>query len=423
MFVAPAPLDHRAHLRQLFILRNLAIAAQVATLLTASWYLQMELRLGLIIGTIVTLGLFNLWTLLRLRRPSPPGDLELFGQLSVDVAVLTVLLGLSGGAVNPFAIIYLLPLALTATLLPPRLTWSMAALTILAYSALMFVHAPFPHSPLDHETALGLHVLGMWVGFVAGAAVVTYFILRMRSIVQSQSASLACAREEALQNEQLVRLGVLAASTAHEMSTPLNTASLLLEDIDFEEARSQPSLHAKTHAIGVQLGRCRDALEAMSRSAGTIKLHGGHEVPVVQYLENLVAEWRRAHPEVILTVDAQSHAPCPAILADQLLGQALVNILDNAREASPKAVHIESRWDHTQWHLTVRDFGPGLMPEMHRRVGKQGFSTKPHGMGLGLYLTHQVIKRLGGTVNLYNHEQGGLCTRISMPFCELAATP
>lgn len=415
MFAAPASHDHRAQLRQLFILRNFAIAAQIVTLLVAHWFFQMELPFGLMAGTIVVLGLFNLWTLLRLRRHRAPGELELFGQLSVDVAALTVLLGLSGGAINPFAIVYLLPLALAATLLGPRLTWAMAGLTILAYSVLMFKHAPFPHSPMDHDTTLGLHVLGMWIGFIIGAAVITYFILRMRAIIQSQSESLIRAREEVLQNEQLVRLGVLAASTAHEMSTPLNTASLLLEDIEFEEAKHLPTLHGKTKAIGAQLSRCRDALEAMSRSAGTIKLHGGREMLVASYLENLLAEWRRVHPEVSITIDAQSNTPCPAILADDLLRQALVNILDNAREASPRAVHIESSWDRAQWHLVVRDFGPGLTPELHRRVGERGFSTKPHGMGLGLYLTHQVIKRLGGVVSLYNHEQGGLCTHIAMP--------
>lgn len=413
--------DNRAQLRQLFILRNLAIAAQITTLLVADRYYQMQLPFGLMAGAVAALTAFNLWTFLRLRRDPTPGPLELFGQLSLDVAVLTALLGLSGGAVNPFAILYLLPLALAATLLPPRLTWAMAGLTIAAYTLLMFVHVPFPHSPMDHETALGLHVTGMWIGFVAGATVVTYFILRMRAIIRLQSASLLRAREEALQNEQLVRLGVLAASTTHEMSTPLNTAALLLEDIDCEEAKGLPSLYAKTRAIGVQLGRCRDALEAMSRSAGSIKLQGGREVLVVSFLENLIAQWRRAHPNVVVTLDAQTHTECPMILADELLGQALVNILDNALEASPHAVHIESRWDRAQWHLLVRDFGPGLTPELHRRVGERGFSTKPHGMGLGLYLTHQVIKRLGGMVDLYNHEQGGLCTRIAMPVCEQSA--
>ena len=422
MIETSRPLDNRAQLRQLFILRNLAIGAQVATIVVASWYFQMSLPLAVMVGAIAALALFNFWTFVRVNTGAVPADRELFGQLSVDVAVLTVLLGASGGATNPFAILYLLPLALAATILPARLTWAMAGLTVAAYSALMFYHAPFPHSVLDHESAFGLHVLGMWIGFVAGAAVVTHFILRMRSIIKAQSASLLRAREEALHNEQLVRLGVLAASTAHEISTPLNSASLLLEDIDFEEAQDLPSLHQKTDAIRAQLGRCRDALEAMSRSAGTIKLHGGREVSLVPYLDELLTAWRRAHPDLEITLNAQIGTGSPTILADELLRQALVNILDNAREASPDAIHIDTAWDTARWHLTIRDFGPGLTPEAREQVGERGYSTKPHGMGLGLYLTHQVIKRLGGVVNLYNHDQGGLCTCISMPLHTHAAS-
>ena len=102
-------------------------------------------------------------------------------------------------------------------------------------------------------------------------------------------------------------------------------------------------------------------------------------------------------------------------MADEVLNLALTSIIDNAIEVSPHCIEIDACFVQTQWDITIRDYGPGLTSENKDNVGKQGFTTKAHGLGLGLFLSHTVIERLGGVVRLYNHDQGGLCTHIQLP--------
>src|SRR3990172_10715697 len=89
--------------------------------------------------------LFPYTTLFR-SRPWPVPDVEIFGQLLLDVVVLTALLYFSGGATNPFVTLYLLPLAITAAALPGPPTWLMAGITAVCYSALLFYYVPLPES-------------------------------------------------------------------------------------------------------------------------------------------------------------------------------------------------------------------------------------------------------------------------------------
>jgi two-component system sensor histidine kinase RegB len=400
------------NLKLLFRLRNIAVAAQSAAILLAVVYLDMVLPLAAMSSVIAVLSGFNIYTRLRINNRKPVTVTELIIQLVVDILALTVLLSLSGGASNPFAILYLLPLTITAILLPARATWGLAGLTVVCYSSLLVVYVPMPHA--HHEmNQFNLHIVGMWLGFVLSAGVIAYFIVGLQKIIKKQARALNKAREDAIRNEQLVKLGVLATSVAHDLGTPMNSMSLMLEDIEFEEAKSQPELLDKTRIMREQIERCRTALTTLKQSAGSVSLRGGQQILLCDYLNDLLNNWQRSHPDTEVSYATRD---CDAaIMIDEVLNMALTNILDNAAEVSPDHIEINSSVDQEQWDLTIRDFGPGLTADDQKSIGKQGYSTKSHGLGLGLFLSHSIIERLGGAVQLYNHETGGLCTHVRLP--------
>ena len=402
------------NLRLLFRLRNIAIAAQSATILLAIAYLKMALPLWPIISAVALLCVFNVYTRYRINQPRPVSLHELVVQLCVDIIILTVLLGLSGGASNPFAILYLLPLTITAILLPTRVTWGLAALTVLCYTSLLVIYVPMPHAH-NHQDAFNLHIVGMRLGFVLSAGVIAYFIVGLQKIIQHQANALKKAQEEAFKSEQLVKLGVLAASTAHDLGTPLNSMALLLEDIEYDEAKQQPQLLDKTRLMREQIDRCRQALATLSKSAGTVSLKGGRVMPLAEYLQTLIRSWRQQHPQTAIELSFPQTESTAAIMADEVLNLALTNIVDNAIEVSPQRIDIHAHQHGDYWDLEIRDYGPGLNVESQQQIGKQGYSTKQYGMGLGLFLSHTIIERLGGIVQLSNHPQGGLCTHIQLP--------
>lgn len=401
-------------LRSLFWLRTIAIAAQCSALAVAVFYFHMALPLAAMGAAVAALALFNVYTRLRIDRPRAVAPLELLLQLVVDVAVLTILLACSGGATNPFAILYLLPLTIAAIVLPAKMTALLVALTIACYSLLLVAYIPLPMAH-DHASAFSLHVFGMWLGFVLSAGVIAYFIIGLRDLLRRQAESLSKVKEEALRDEHLVKLGVLAASTAHDLGTPLNSMTLLLEDIECGDLGDRRALMHKTNLLREQILRCREALSTLSKSSGGYSLEGGRAIALADYIQECTTEWSHAHPATRMNLVSETEAGNPAILVDEALNYALMNIVDNAADASPDKIDINSRWDQAYWYLRIRDFGPGLAPEAKQAMARAGCSTKPHGLGLGLFLTHAIIERLGGSVDLYNHAGGGSCTQIKLP--------
>ncbi|MGD8498394.1 MAG: ATP-binding protein [Chromatiales bacterium] len=400
-----------ANLHRLFVLRNIAITAQVGAVLISLWYLELALPVGTLFAVIGALAAFNVFTALRLRRGPRVSHFEFLVQLLVDIMVFTVLLYLTGGATNPFALLYLMPMTIAATVLPGRYTWFIAIVTAACYSLLLWTYIPLPHSHMGMDD-FGLHVLGMWLGFVLSAGLIAYFVVGMGDTLRRREQALAAAREQALRDQQLVTLGTLAASTAHELGTPLGTMALLVEELDETLPEDQ---RATTATLRQQIARCKEALSNLSSSAGAIRLTGGSRLTVDRYLQAIIDEWRDTRSGIELSTQFDGEIPAPSILADRTLTQALINILDNAADVSPSEVACEAAWSCDSVRLEILDRGPGLADEARHRAGEMGFSSKPDGMGLGLFLAHAIIRRFGGGVQLLNREGGGICTRITLP--------
>jgi two-component system sensor histidine kinase RegB len=433
-----------SHLRRLFLLRNVAILAQIATLLLAYRFLSHDFAWASMLGAVGFVAVLNGLTWWRLSLDYPVGNLELFLQLFADVAVLTVLLYYAGGSTNPFVSLYLLPLVIAAATLPRRYTWGMAALTLACYSLLMVWHVPLPtdsHAQHDHAAmqmdhsqhlmqepsaadggqtgsdtaswlgdAFSTHVLGMWLGFVISAMVIAYFVVEMAGAVRSRDAELNRAREETLRNERIVALGTLAASAAHELGTPLSTMSVVIGEMRRDTA-AQPELQGSLAILDDQVKNCKRIIDTLIRHA--------QEAPSEQAVEGFVSgvldEWQLLRPTVHYRYEVSGQQPTPCLHIDPALRSALLNLLNNAADASPEEMSILLRWDEANIVLEIRDQGPGLTPEAAARAGSAFFTTKQEGRGLGLFLANATLERIGGKVRLLNREGGGATTEVVLP--------
>jgi two-component system sensor histidine kinase RegB len=408
-----------ANLRRLFLLRNILIGGQVIAVIVAVVHLKMPLPLLPITAIIAALTLFNIFTRFRAEKHRLIAAPEFFVQLLADVAAITGLLYFTGGAANPFVMVYLVPIMIAATVLPGHYTWALAVIAIILYTLLTLFHIPMQHAH-SHITDFGLHVIGMWMGFLLSALLVVFFVVDMGKALRRQQRALADAREQSLRDAQLVVLGTVAASTAHELGTPLGTMALLAEELEEEGCDQTPSAREKLATLRGQIDRCKDALGTLSVSTGGVRLSGGKAIEIDRYLAQLVAGWRELHPDVRLDTRWDGTRPAPQLLADRTLTQALTNILDNAAEVSPESVECDAHWDEDHLDLEIRDQGPGLAAEFKDRAGKVPFSNKQEGLGLGLFLAHAIIERFGGTVTLFNRKSGGLRTHIALPLGGLA---
>lgn len=432
-------LPGHSQLRRLLNLRSLAVAAQLLTLLAVRQGLDMQLEWLPMLATIATLATFNLFSLLRLNSGKPVSNLELFAQSGVDVLALSVLLYFAGGSTNPFVSLYLLPLVIVAATLPPRLTWGMAALTTACYSLLMAYYIPLPHShhemaghdmmghdmadmdmamsmPMEMESAFNIHVLGMWMGFVISAVVVAYFVVKMAQAVRSRDEMLAQVREAVLRNERIVALGTQAAGAAHELGTPLSTMAVVIGELRHTGATGA-ELHDSLGLLDEQVRNCRRILDRILLNAQDSGSSAPQ--PADQLMREVLDEWQLLRPSAHYRYTPCEQVP-PLLEVDVTLRAALLNLLNNAADASPEPVEIAARWGEQGFILTIHDRGAGLSEEVAQKAGSAFFTTKTEGRGLGLFLANATLERLGGRVRLFNREAGGATTELTLPVARRA---
>ena len=215
-----------------------------------------------------------------------------------------------------------------------------------------------------------------------------------------------------MRNERIVALGIQAASAAHEMGTPLSTLAVVIGELKRDQA-VLPEWRDNLAILDGQVQACKRILGKLLANAQDT------EVQAVQPLEQLLAatldEWQLLRPTVHCHYQAAGTHPAPHMNIDPALRAALLNLLNNAADASPKDIDIEAHWDADNFTLSIHDHGQGLTPEAAARAGSAFFTTKEEGRGLGLLLANATVERMGGKVRLFNREGGGATTEIILP--------
>lgn len=433
-FIPKVEISAKETLEWLFILRNLMIGGESLLLLISIDILKIQLYEDALWLTIIAIGSVNLYTWMRLKTDVLVSEMEIFSQLAIDVFSIAALLYLTGGATNPFTWIFLLPVILTAIILPHAYTWYMVILTTTLYTFLIPYHSTLtivePHLMsidiasmtetthfMQDEELFNFHIFGMWFGFVCSAGLVAFFALELSNTIKMGERTLAETREKALQDERIISLATLAASAAHDMGTPLGTISIIAHELKDDYSAE---VHDKMLIMQEQINRCKRALSVMSASAGELRAESGHIIIFRDYLNEVINQWRSQQPRVKLNLHINPLAPLDeSILAELTLTHALINILNNAAKFTPidKGVDliIEPAISKEYIAIQIRDYGPGMPDKLMNKIGKVPINENNQGLGVGLFLTYSTIARLGGKINISNAATSGTCISMTLP--------
>lgn len=419
----------KANLQRLALVRLIVIAGLLAATIYAYGWLRAPLNYGWLFAVIGLLAAVTIFTFWRLARPWPVTDSEFFAQLLFDVGSLSALLFASGGATNPFVSYYLIPLAIAATVLPWRYTLALALICIGAYSALLFFYAPLPlvapaHEHMQHGNAISPHILGMWFNFALSAALITFVVVRMANALREQQRELNMRRESALHSEQLLAVATLAAGTAHELGTPLATMTVLLDEMDSDDAQ----LRADIAMLKQQTRACRATLKKLVETAETHRQQQFTTQRADAFLAELLERWQVVRPDARYRLHIDNGhldptAPAPLIRIDEALRQAIIHLLDNGADTQSGPLELKLSWDERPMagerdrtiELRIRDHGAGIALDIAEQLGKPFVTSKGSGLGLGLFLSHATIERCGGDIRLYNHPAGGTEAVLRLP--------
>ncbi len=403
----------RQNLWRLILIRVLVLAAQAGSvgfayatdILPLPW---VELSVTLMISAA-----FCVLAALRLRAPWPVTELEYAFQLACDMIIHSLLLFYSGGSTNPFVSYYLVPLTIAAAILPWLYSMVLSGLALSCYTVLLIWYEPL-HLNVEHEAMIiSLHLFGMWLNFALSAAFITFFVVKMAGALRRQDQLQAERREEGMRDEQLLAVAPQAAGAAHELGTPLATMSVLIKELRIEH--KDPLLQEDLAVLQEQVQLCKDTLQQLVRAAEADRRQAVQEQTALEWLEAVLRRWHLMRPEASYRFQCISQGAAPRVLPPPDLTQALLNLLNNAADACPDDLDIQLGWD-IQWiELSIRDHGAGVPLAIAEQLGKPFFTTKGRGFGLGLFLSQASVTRAGGTVKLYNHEDGGTLTELRLP--------
>lgn len=398
---------------RLVILRTVMIIGLGVTIAVVHFAVGVGLPLLPLAVGVVALALLNIWVYRCLRLGHSVTPRGIFVQLLADVAVLTLLLYCTGGSANPFVSLYLLPLVIAAVVLSPGYALFMAVVSVCCYSVLMFWNMPLA---VHH---FRLHVLGMWCNFVLSAGLIAFFVVRMSVALRTREQELAAERERALRNDHIVALGTLAAGAAHELATPLSTIAVLTREL---EPVLEAEQAADVRCLREQVDACKTTLTRLRSYGDDAPLRHPEYWPVDELVCGIVDDWRLLRPAVAVGWHWDGPTPAPAARRDASFTQMLTNLINNAANASHAGMQVLGRLDGDQLVIEILDTGSGVAAEIDALAARAGsdMAWRSGRRGMGLMLASASIERLDGCLQWVDREDGGVCTRVTLPLKSLA---
>jgi two-component system sensor histidine kinase RegB len=397
-------------------LRWLAVAGQLLAAGAAHFVLGLRIELTPIASVIAVTFVSNVLIALCVRRGWGRSWL-VPSVLVLDVCLLTALLYLTGGAQNPFSILYIVHIVLAVVMLGEAWTWMIAAISCVSFGFLLVLHRP-----LIPEAMLSSHIaaLGQWLAFTLVAVLIGYFAGRIVDALRLREKELNLAREQAARSEQLASLSTLAAGAAHELGTPLGTIALVAKEL---ELASSGEIREDAMLIRQEVDRCRTILDRMRIDMIEGLRQAVSSIPLEELIDRLRAD---LPDEERKRLQVQSLQPLKMVTGPvRAIEQAVHVLLRNAFDATPgdQPVRLEIRRVNDRTVFTVIDHGTGMPEEVLKRAGRPFFTTKApgKGMGLGLFLVRLVAERYGGQFELESRPGSGTRSTLVIPEAELTS--
>ena len=330
--------------------------------------------------------------------------------IALDVVLLTVLLALTGGPMNPFSFLFVVHVATATVTLPTPQAWAIAGLTVAAYRVLFLPALVGDPHELHTPGMMALHLEGMWLAFAMTAAFVVHDVTRLRAALDAEEAERQALAERA---RRLQALATLAGGAAHELSTPLATIAIIASELaEAAEDADLDTVRGEARLVLEEIERCRRVLYHLSADAGAP--HG--EAAQRRSVHDLVEDLLCGVPEPVEV--SHDHPSLEGFWPVRTLSSALRGLVINAHKAGGP-VRLTSWHDADADTITLHldDHGPGLTPELEARIGEPFFTTRAEGkgMGLGVYLARTVVEQLGGALSFSRAPSGGCRVRVVLP--------
>jgi len=416
------PVNNRLRLHTIIRLRWIAVLGQLAAISLVSVGLGFYVPIGACLTVIALSAWLNVflavWYPSRHRLSVPYAT----GLLVYDITQLATLLFLTGGMDNPFAMLMVAPVTVSAATLPSRNTIALGLLALASAAVLVVAHEPLPWYPGVQLELPVIYKLGAFAALCVSTTFIGLYAWRLTKEARQMSAAIAATDIVLAREQRLHALDGLAAAAAHELGTPLSTIVLVTKELEHTIKPDDP-IRDDVVLLKSQALRCREILQKLTRHPSEEDpMHA--RVSVRAMLEEAAEPYFSDKVAIDLAAAPADEAACSARRQAEVERRpgviyGLGNLIENATEFAKSRVEVKAQWSADGLVVTIADDGPGFPAEIMENIGEPYVTTRPaefedggaiedaSGLGLGFFIAKTLLERSGATVSLTNRTRGG----------------
>lgn len=398
-------------LRTLVALRWIAIAGQIGSILVADLWFGLRFELGgfaIAIGASIIVNIVASIVYPENTRLSERGATLM---LLFDIAQLSAMLYFSGGLNNPFSVLILAPVSISASALRPKSSILTGAVAITLVSVLALSYVPLQSVDGSIHSMPDIFLFGFWAGIVIGVVFLGVFSWKVSTEINTMAEALLATQMALTREQKLTDLGGVIAAAAHELGTPLATIKLVSSELA-DDLDGQDELREDAMLINEQADRCRDILHSMGQ-AGKDDLHM-HTAPLQAVVEEAAQpHLDRGKAVNINIIGSEDGSEQPFVFRRPEIIHGLRNLVQNAVDFCETTVWIDVSWSADRLCLRIIDDGTGFPPSVLGRIGdpfmrrkrvQRDLEKRPgyKGMGLGLFIAKTLLERTGAEIAFAN---------------------
>jgi len=390
-------------------IRWLAIFGQVSAILISYYYLEIIIPVFSCFLIIVVSVFVNLFSYFRKKINNYLSDNEAFYFLLFDTLQLGILLYLTGGIYNPFSLLLIAPLIISASYLPIVFSIILSLLSIIIVILISYYYMPIAWN--DSFNVPDIFKNGLSLSLIISLIFIAIYVYLLASSSRNISQALSHTRSVLANQKKLSEIGSLSAAAVHEISTPLNTIFLILNDLSEEKFIKQNSeIKKEIQLLKSQAEKCKAILLTLSRNPQNLKDKFFENTTLSNIIKLNFDKFNDRKIKLEINIIPKTDEP-PMFFKDELM-YGLGNIIQNATQHANSAVKVNIYWDKAEFKITINDDGKGFSKEILDQVGNPYISKNNKGMGLGIFIAKNLLENIDGSIFCKNQKDGGASVEI-----------
>ena len=398
-------------LSNLIKIRWVAILGQFFTILIVFFYFEISIPIYGCLGVIFISSLINIYSFFSNKNNDYLSDKEAFYFLLFDTIQLGILLYLTGGIYNPFSLLLIAPLVISTTYLP--INYSIILLLLSIFSVILISIIYIPINWVESFEVPIFLTYGLTSSLIIALIFISIYVYLLANSARKISDALLQTKSALANQKKVSDIGSLSAAAVHELSTPLNTIFLILNDLREEESvKNNLNIKKEIDLMKSQADRCKKILLMLSKNPENLKDNFFDEVLISNFIKINFDKFNERN--IKLKINLMKCENEPLILSNDELVYGIGNIIQNAIQHAKFQVVINISWDLDEFLVNIIDDGIGFKNEILDKIGKPYISKKKNGMGLGIFIAKNMIENIGGSISFKNIKDIGANVEIKI---------